>query len=40
LAVLGTVDGITFTELDFSEFVELVDLPADKSVIIGIGVGR
>jgi hypothetical protein len=40
LTVLGTVNGITFTELDFSEFVELVDLPADKSIVVGVGVGR
>jgi len=38
LTILRAVDGITFTKLNFSEFVELVDLPTDKSIIVGIGV--
>lgn len=38
LTILRAVDSITFTKLNFSEFVELVDLPTDKSIIVGIGV--
>ena len=38
LAVLGTVDGIAFSKLDFSQLMELVDLPADERVVIRVGV--
>jgi len=38
LAVLGTVYGIAFAEFDLSEFIEFVDLPADKCIIVGVGV--
>lgn len=39
LTVLGAVDSVAFTELDFAQFVEFVDLPAHEGVIVGVGIG-
>ena len=40
LAVLYAVDGVSFSELDLAPLVEVVELPADKGVIVRIALGR
>ena len=40
LAVLYAVDGVSFSELDLAPLVEVVELPADKGVIVRIALSR
>jgi hypothetical protein len=40
LAFFKAVDGVALAKLDFSELVELVDLPSDEGVVVQVGVCR
>ena len=40
LAVFRAVDGVALAKFDFAKFVELVDLPSDKGVVVWVGVCR
>ena len=39
LAILDGVDGVALAELDLVELLETVHLPADKGIVVGVGVG-
>jgi hypothetical protein len=38
LAIPRTIDGIPLAEFDLVQFVQLIDLPSDESVVVGIRV--
>jgi len=39
LAVPRTIDGIPLAESDLVQFVQLIDLPSDETVVVGVRVG-
>ena len=39
LAILDGVDGVALAELDLVELLETVHLPANESIVVGVGVG-
>ena len=40
LAIPRTIDGIPLAEFDLVQFVQLIYLPSDESVVVGVRVGR
>lgn len=40
LAIPRTIDGIPLAESDLVQFVQLIDLPSDESVVVGVRVRR
>jgi len=40
LAIPRTIDGIPLAEFDLVQFVQLIGLPSDESVVVGVRVSR
>jgi hypothetical protein len=40
LAIPRTIDGIPLAEFDLVQFVQLIDLPSDESVVVRVCIGR